>query len=27
LQALIRAHPYETPAYEVQSIRTLDDFI
>lgn len=27
LQALIRAHPYETPAYEVQSIKTLDDFI
>lgn len=27
LQALIHAHPYETPAYEVQSIRTLDDFI
>ncbi len=26
LQALINAHPYETPAYEVQSIKTLDDF-
>ncbi len=27
LQALIRVHPYETPAYEVQSIKILDDFI
>ncbi|MDC9725976.1 MAG: NGG1p interacting factor NIF3 [Gammaproteobacteria bacterium] len=26
LAALIHSHPYETPAYEVQSIRTLDDF-
>ena len=26
LQALINSHPYETPAYEVQSIQTLDDF-
>ena len=26
VQALIDAHPYETPAYEVWSIRTLDDF-
>lgn len=26
LEALIHAHPYETPAYEVQSIKTLDDF-
>jgi len=26
LLALINAHPYETPAYEVQSIQTLDDF-
>ncbi|MDQ7072559.1 MAG: NGG1p interacting factor NIF3 [Gammaproteobacteria bacterium] len=26
LNALIDAHPYETPAYEVQSIKTLDDF-
>ena len=26
LQALILAHPYETPAYEVWSIKTLDDF-
>jgi len=26
LIALIHAHPYETPAYEVQSIKTLDDF-
>lgn len=26
LQALIAAHPYETPAYEVQLIQTLDDF-
>ena len=26
LTALIHAHPYETPAYEVQSIKTLDDF-
>lgn len=26
LQALIDTHPYETPAYEVWSIKTLDDF-
>jgi len=26
LAALIHAHPYETPAYNVQSIKTLDDF-
>lgn len=26
LQALIEAHPYETPAYEVWSVKTLDDF-
>jgi hypothetical protein len=26
LQALIAAHPYETPAYEVWSVKTLDDF-
>lgn len=26
LQALIAAHPYETPAYDVQSIKMLDDF-
>ena len=26
LQALIHSHPYETPAYEVWSIKTLDDF-
>ncbi|KKN19352.1 hypothetical protein LCGC14_0946570 [marine sediment metagenome] len=26
LQALILSHPYETPAYEVWSIQTLDDF-
>ena len=26
LTALIDAHPYETPAYEVQSIKTLNDF-
>jgi structural hemagglutinin/hemolysin toxin protein RtxA len=26
LQALIASHPYETPAYEVWSIKTLDDF-
>ena len=26
LQALIAAHPYETPAYDVQSIKRLDDF-
>lgn len=26
LQALIESHPYETPAYEVWSIKTLDDF-
>ncbi|NQY26377.1 MAG: NGG1p interacting factor NIF3 [Piscirickettsiaceae bacterium] len=26
LQALINAHPYETPAYDVQVIQTLDDF-
>ncbi len=26
LLALIHAHPYETPAYEVQSLKTLDDF-
>ncbi|MDO7711376.1 MAG: NGG1p interacting factor NIF3 [Pseudomonadota bacterium] len=26
LQALIDSHPYETPAYEVWSIKTLDDF-
>jgi hypothetical protein len=27
LRALIEAHPYETPAYEVWPILTLDDFI
>jgi structural hemagglutinin/hemolysin toxin protein RtxA len=26
LQALLHSHPYETPAYEVWSIKTLDDF-
>ena len=26
LQALIYSHPYETPAYDVQSIQTLDNF-
>lgn len=26
LEALIAAHPYETPAYEVWSVKTLDDF-
>jgi len=26
LKALINAHPYETPAYEVWSVKTLDDF-
>lgn len=26
VQALIGAHPYEIPAYEVQSIKMLDDF-
>ncbi len=26
LQALIDSHPYDTPAYEVWSIKTLDDF-
>lgn len=26
LQALIDSHPYETPAYDVQSIKTLDNF-
>jgi structural hemagglutinin/hemolysin toxin protein RtxA len=26
IQALIDSHPYETPAYEVWSIKTLDDF-
>jgi len=26
LQALLRSHPYETPAYEVWPIKTLDDF-
>jgi hypothetical protein len=26
LTALIDAHPYEIPAYEVQSIKTLNDF-
>lgn len=26
LQALLDSHPYETPAYEVWSIKTLDDF-
>lgn len=26
LSALIEAHPYETPAYEVWSVKTLDDF-
>lgn len=26
LQALIEAHPYETPAYEVWSVKTIDDF-
>ena len=26
LQALISHHPYETPAYDVQSIQTINDF-
>ncbi|MFW5425650.1 MAG: NGG1p interacting factor NIF3 [Methylophagaceae bacterium] len=26
LLALINSHPYETPAYEIQSIKTLNDF-
>lgn len=26
LEALINSHPYETPAYEVWSVKTLDDF-
>jgi len=26
LLALINSHPYETPAYDVQSIKCLDDF-
>ena len=26
LSALIKAHPYETPAYDVWPIKTLDDF-
>ena len=26
LKALIKAHPYETPAYEVWSVKTLDNF-
>ena len=26
LKALIEAHPYDVPAYDVQSIKTLDDF-
>ncbi|MDF1589683.1 MAG: NGG1p interacting factor NIF3 [Gammaproteobacteria bacterium] len=26
LNALIAAHPYEVPAYEVWSVKTLDDF-
>lgn len=26
LRALISAHPYETPAYEVWSVKTIDDF-
>jgi len=26
LEALVLAHPYETPAYEVWSVKTLDDF-
>lgn len=26
LKALIKAHPYETPAYDVWSVKTLDDF-
>jgi hypothetical protein len=26
LKALIQAHPYETPAYEVWPILTLEDF-
>ena len=26
LNALIKAHPYETPAYDVQEIKTSDDF-
>ena len=26
LQALANSHPYETPAYDVQSIKTRDDF-
>lgn len=25
VEALIRAHPYETPAYHLQSVMTLDD--
>mgnify|MGYP000337870818 CR=1 FL=1 len=27
LHALINTHPYETPAYDVQEFKTLDDFI
>ena len=26
LKALIKTHPYETPAYEVWSVKTLDNF-
>ncbi|WP_273151697.1 NGG1p interacting factor NIF3 [Methylophaga thiooxydans] len=26
LESLLLAHPYETPAYEVWSVKTLDDF-
>ena len=26
LEALIASHPYETPAYEVWSVKTLNDF-
>lgn len=26
VQALISAHPYETPAYQIQSIERLNDF-
>ncbi len=26
LQALIKAHPYEEPAYSVYKIKTIDDF-
>lgn len=26
LEALLQAHPYETPAYEVWSVQTLEDF-